>query len=86
MLFLFILKQLLFYFSFVNFNFILKLHDFAYLKVDIVFGCEFVNSNAMVTSSHKSHVIQWNLVIKRSDITKPSYNKVILLVPALYIS
>ena len=25
-------------------------------------------------------VIQWNLVIKRSDITKPSYNKVILLV------
>ena len=26
------------------------------------------------------HVIQWNLVIKRSDITKPSYNKVILLV------
>ena len=32
------------------------------------------------------HVVQWNLVIKRSDITKPSYNKVILLVPALYIS
>ena len=31
-------------------------------------------------------VVQWNLVIKRSDITKPSYNKVILLVPALYIS
>ena len=30
--------------------------------------------------------IQWNLVIKRSDITKPSYNKVILLVSALYIS
>ena len=30
--------------------------------------------------------IQWNLVIKRSNITKPSYNKVILLVPALYIS
>ena len=30
--------------------------------------------------------IQWNLVIVRSDITKPSYNKVILLVPALYIS
>ena len=29
--------------------------------------------------------IQWNLVIKRSDITKPSYNKVILLVPDLYI-
>ena len=30
-------------------------------------------------------VLQWNLVIKRSDITKPSYNKVILLVPPLYI-
>ena len=30
--------------------------------------------------------VQWNLVIKRSDITKPSYNKVILLVPALHIS
>ena len=30
--------------------------------------------------------VQWNLVIKRSDITKPSYNKVILLVPAIYIS
>ena len=30
--------------------------------------------------------IQWNLVIKRSDITKPSYNKVILLVPAIYSS
>ena len=27
--------------------------------------------------------VQWNLVITRSDITKPSYNKVILLVPAL---
>ena len=32
------------------------------------------------------YVVQWNLVTKRSDITKPSYNKVILLVPALYIS
>ena len=30
--------------------------------------------------------VQWNLIIKRLDITKPSYNKVILLVPALYIS
>ena len=30
--------------------------------------------------------IQSNLVIKMSDITKPSYNKVILLVPPLYIS
>ena len=32
------------------------------------------------------YIIQRNLAIKRSDITKPSYNKVILLVPALYIS
>ena len=31
-------------------------------------------------------IVQWNLVIKRSDITKPSYNKVILLVLALCIS
>ena len=31
------------------------------------------------------HHVQWNLVIKRSDITKPSYNKVFLLVPAHYI-
>jgi len=30
--------------------------------------------------------LQWNLVIKRSAITKPSYNKVLLLVPALYFS
>ena len=25
---------------------------------------------------HSNPPIQWNLVIKRSDITKPSYNKV----------
>ena len=31
-------------------------------------------------------IVQWNLVITRSDITKFSYNEVILLVPALYIS
>ena len=37
-------------------------------------------------SKSKFNCIQWNLVIKMSDITKPSYNKVILLVPALYIS
>ena len=30
-------------------------------------------------------LVQWNLVIKRPDITKPSSNKVILLVPPLYI-
>ena len=33
-----------------------------------------------------SRPIQWNLIIKRSDITKLSYNKVIFLIPALYIS
>ena len=33
-----------------------------------------------------ANVVQWNLIIKRSDITKPSNNKVVLLVPALYIS
>ena len=27
--------------------------------------------------------VQQNFVIKRSDITKPSYNRVILLVPAV---
>ena len=29
--------------------------------------------------------VQWNLVIKRSDIAKPSYKKVIWVVPTLYI-
>ena len=29
--------------------------------------------------------LQWNCVIKRSNIIKPSYNKVIMLIPALYI-
>ena len=28
-------------------------------------------------------ILQWNLVITRSDITKSSYNEVSLLVPAL---
>ena len=42
--------------------------------------------NTMSLSIVMKQEIQWNLVIKRSDITKPSYNKVILLVPALYIS
>ena len=40
--------------------------------------CVYVNFDFM-------HV-QWNLVITRLDITKSSYNEVILLVPALYIS
>ena len=30
--------------------------------------------------------VQWNFVIKRSDTTKHAYNKVILLVQALYVS
>ena len=47
------------------------------------FGVDFVLPLLLFLS--KKHV-QWNLVIKRSDITKPCYNKVILLVPALYIS
>ena len=34
----------------------------------------------------KTAIIQWNLVITRSDITKSSYKQVILLVPVLYIS
>ena len=35
---------------------------------------------------HNKIHVQWNLVITRSDKTKSSYNEVILLVPALYIS
>ena len=43
--------------------------------------------NAILLTSSFSNfpensVIEWNLVIKRSDITKPSYNKVL----TLYIS
>ena len=45
-----------------------------------------LNKCVETMSEQKSFVLQWNLVIKRSDIIKPSYNKVILLVPALYIS
>ena len=40
----------------------------------------------MVIRFRVRFIIQWNLVIMRSDITKSSYNEVILLVPALYIS
>ena len=40
----------------------------------------------LTSTVQRSLLVQWNLVIKRSDITKLSYNKVILLVPALYIS
>ena len=47
-----------------------------------------IKYNAKVDAhTHNRHnIVQWNLVIKKSDITKPSYNKVILLVPALNIS
>ena len=43
-------------------------------------------NGTQTTKAEAILMIQWNLVIKRSDITKPSYNKIILLVPALYIS
>ena len=51
----------------------------------------FISYMGMIQDVHKMikedlQEIQRNLVIKRSDITKPSYNKVILLVPGLYIS
>ena len=50
----------------------------------------FLGQVAIISGKATNHilayVLQWNLVIKRSDITKPSYNKVVLLVPALYIS
>ena len=45
-----------------------------------------MDNTAFVFEDREQFEIQRNLVIKRSDITKPSYNKVILLVPALYIS
>ena len=41
----------------------------------------FINVNLVIKNT-----VQWNLVMKSSDITKPSYNKVILVVPALCIS
>ena len=47
-------------------------------------SCGFKSENRPL-ANERCH-IQWNLIIKRSDITKPSYNKVILLVPALYSS
>ena len=53
-----------------------------------MFGLTKIQKLGVITgNTHgKGKHIQWNLLIKRSDITKPSYNKVILLVPALYIS
>ena len=48
--------------------------------------CDRYNSRIAFFHQRLLILIQWNLVIKRSDITKPFYNKVILLVPALYIS
>ena len=49
----------------------------------------FIGSNSLVVyhqTYYHALFVQWNLVIKRSDITKPSYNKENLLVPALNIS
>ena len=44
----------------------------------------FLKENFMTNSKMASKMgKQWNLIIKRSDITKPSNNKVILLVPAI---
>ena len=52
-----------------------------------VSACIQFNRQCLIVQINCSrYSVQWNLVIKRSDITKPSYNKVILLVPALYIS
>ena len=61
------------------------------LKCDIFLVSSHLQENKSLRFHRKvwstcQWVIQWNLVIKRSDITKPSYNKVILLVPALSIS
>ena len=48
---------------------------------------EIEHINPHITKPCKSYLpIQWNLIIKRSDITKPSYNMVNFLVPSLYIS
>ena len=61
-------------------------------KKMFLFSVELQGAKRKKISTHKAKIavscqnmIQWNLVIKRSDITKLSYNKVILLVPALYI-
>ena len=40
----------------------------------------------LVKYDMKKRITVGTSIIKRSDITKPCYNKVILLVPALYIS
>ena len=36
--------------------------------------------------TYPTHKLQWNLVIKRSDITQPSHNKATLQTPAPHIS
>ena len=40
----------------------------------------------LISVIYKQIQLQWNRVIKRSHVTKPSYNKLMLLVPALYTS
>ena len=49
-------------------------------------GRQEVVINQSENQFRKSNLVLLNLIIKRSDITKPSYNKVNLLVQALYIS
>ena len=54
--------------------------NFGTKKITLLYQ-DFAISVFSITRVHC--IIQWNLVIKRSDIIKPSYNKVILLVPAI---
>ena len=54
------------------------------ITVEIIRNCK--DSFCCCCCCFNETLVQWNLVIKRSDIAKRSYNKVILLVPALYIS
>ena len=66
-----------------------------YITFGILFLIQYTIGNALPTgqaslllrlsASGCVILLQWNLVITRSDITKSSYNEVILLVPALYI-
>ena len=54
-------------------------------KLPMIFNTYWISHHASCAMSiHvRTSCIQWNLVIKRSDITKPSYNEVFLLVPVL---
>ena len=56
------------------------------MLVRIKFGDVSYVSEDKLFASPSRFPCSGTFVIKRSDITKPSYNKVILVVPALYIS